>query len=302
MAVAASGWSSGWIAINQDETITLAHNRGGDVDDYAVELWFRDTDAGGIGVNTFAYGGFENAGVWQGAHWSNLTDAMINVHRFADDETADRIRLRIWTLDEPDHDSGWQPMAQGGAFTLTHSLGGDSEDYTTNLWFKDSLVYGINNRYFGSVEIGGEGHGAHWQELNDATIKVIRWANDTVAPDIRVRIVKDPPATVYDSGWLDIAAGDLITLTHDVGLNIGSSRVGLQWRDSSGLPTSFGQNMLWAGGEEVGDQFFGGHWQNLNNSTIEVYRQPDGARPAQVRVRIWAVEHKVYLPLVARNH
>ncbi len=290
------------VSINQGETITLPHNRGGDVDDYAVELWFRDTAASGIGINTFAYGGFENAGVWRGAHWSNLTDTTINVHRFANDETSDYIRLRIWALDAPDYDSNWQPMAQGGALTLTHSLGGDSEDYTTNLWFKDSLVYGINNRYFGSVEIGGEGHGAHWQELNDATIKVIRWANDTVAPDIRVRIIKNPPATVYDSGWQDITAGELITFTHDVGLNIGSSRVGLQWRDSSGLPTSFGQNMLWAGGEEVGDQFFGGHWQNLNNSTIEVYRQPDGARPAQVRVRIWAVEHKVYLPLVARNH
>jgi len=302
MAAAASGWSSGWVAINQSETITLPHNLGGDVDDYAVELWFRDTDEGGIGINTFAYGGFENAGVWQGAHWSNLTDATINVHRFTNDETADRIRLRIWIPDAPDHDSDWQPMAQGGALTLTHSLGGDSEDYTTNLWFKTPHVYGINNRYFGSVEIGGEGHGAHWQELNDTTIKVIRWANDTVATDIRVRIIKNPPATIYDSGWLDIAAGDLITLTHDVGLNIGASRVGLQWRDTSEPPASFGQNMLWAGGEEVGDQFFGGHWQNLNNSTIEVYRQPDGSRPAEVRVRIWSPEHKVYLPLVARNY
>ena len=302
MAVSASGWSSGWTPISQGETITLVHNLGGDVDDYAVELWFRDTDVDGIGINTFAYGGFENAGVWQGAHWSNLTDAMVNVHRFANDETADYIRLRIWIPDAPDHDSDWQPMAQGGSLTLTHSLGGDSEDYTTNLWFKTPLVYGINNRYFGSVEIGGEGHGAHWQELNDTTIKVVRWANDTVATDIRVRIIKNPPATIYDSGWQDIAAGGLMTLTHDVGLNIGASRVGLQWRDTSGLSTSFGQNMLWAGGEDVGGQFFGGHWQNLNTSTIEVYRQPDGARPAQVRVRIWTLEYKIYLPLAVRNY
>jgi len=301
-AAAASGWSSGWVSISQGETITLTHNLGGDVDDYAVELWFRDTDAGGIGVNTFAYGGFENAGVWQGAYWSNLTDAMINVHRFTNDETADYIRLRIWTLDGPDYDSNWQPMAQGGALTLTHSLGGDSEDYTTNLWFKAPLVYGINNRYFGSVEIEGGGSGAHWQELNNTTIKVIRWASDTVASDIRVRIVKDPPVPVYDSGWRDIAAGELVTLTHDVGLNIGASRIGLQWRDTSALPTSFGQNVLWAGGEEVGDQFFGGHWQNLNGSTIEVYRQSGGGRSAQIRVRIWSPEYKVYLPLVLNNY
>ena len=185
---------------------------------------------------------------------------------------------------------------------MTHSLGGDSADYTTNLWFKTPHVYGINNRYFGSVEIGGEGHGAHWQELNDTTIKVVRWANDTVATDIRVRIVKNPPATVYDSGWQNIAAGELITLPHGVDSNIGASRVGLQWRDTSEPPASFGQNMLWAGGEEVGDDFYGGHWQNLNNSTIEVYRQPGGARPAEVRVRIWSPEHKIYLPLAVRNY
>jgi len=302
MAVAASGWSSGWVAINQGETITLTHNLGGDVDDYAVELWFRDTDTGGIGINTFAYGGFENAGVWQGAHWSNLTNTTINVYRFANDETADHIRLRVWILDGPDYDSKWQPLAQGGALTLTHSLGGESGDYTANLWLKDSLVYGINNRYSGGVEIGGEGHGAHWQELNDTTIKVIRWANDTVAPEVRVRIIKNPPTPVFDSGWQDIAAGELITFTHNVGPNIGAARVRVQWRDTSGLPTSFGQNALWAGGEEVGDQLFGGHWQNLNASTIEVYRQPDGTRSAQVRVRIWLPEHKVYLPLVMNSY
>ena len=302
LAVAASGWSSNWVAINQGETITLTHNLGGDVDDYAVELWFRDTGVDGIGINTFAYGGFENASVWQGAYWSNLTNTTINVHRFANDETADHIRLRIWIPDAPDHDSGWQPMAQGGAFTLTHNLGGNSEDYTTNLWFKTTHVYGINNRYFGSVEIGGGGHGAHWQELNDATIKVVRWANDTVATDIRVRIIKNPPTPVFDSSWQDIAAGELITFTHNVGPNIGAARVRLQWRDTSGLPTSFGQNALWAGGEEVGNQLFGGHWQKLNDSTIEVYRQPGGDRPAQVRVRIWASEYKIYLPLALRNY
>ncbi|MEA3396915.1 MAG: hypothetical protein U9R05_05585, partial [Chloroflexota bacterium] len=76
-AATASSWSSVWVSISQGETITLTHNLGGDVEDYAVELWFRDTDAGGIGINTFAYGGFENAGVWQGAHWSNLTAATV---------------------------------------------------------------------------------------------------------------------------------------------------------------------------------------------------------------------------------
>ena len=58
--------------------------------------------------------------------------------------------------------------------------------------------------------------------------------------------------------------------------------------------------MLWAGGEAVGSNHFGGHWQRLTNSTIEVYRQPDGSRATEVRVRIWIPEYTIFLPLVTR--
>lgn len=41
-----ASWSSGWVDIATDTAVTFTHNLGGNPDDYAVELWFRDTDTG----------------------------------------------------------------------------------------------------------------------------------------------------------------------------------------------------------------------------------------------------------------
>ncbi len=38
-----SSWSSGWVDIATDTATVFTHNLGGDPDDYAVELWLRDT-------------------------------------------------------------------------------------------------------------------------------------------------------------------------------------------------------------------------------------------------------------------
>ncbi|MBN1262177.1 MAG: hypothetical protein JXB35_15975 [Anaerolineae bacterium] len=299
-ALAEESWTSGWFAIAPGATRVLTHNLGGDVAGYAVELWFRDTDAGGLGVNAFGYGGFEYLGQWEGGYWSNLTASAITVHRMADDAAADHMRVRIWFMTPPDYDSGWQAIVAGAPLTVTHALGGAAEDYTLGLWFQDDAPggLGVHHRYFGSVEHGGQVEGAHWQNLDDQNIRVARWADDAAVDRVRLHILETPPAPAYDSGWQDIAAGATLTLTHNVGGPVGTYRVALHYRDASGLPGSFGQNMLWAGGEAVGASHFGGHWQRLTDTTIEVYRQPDGARPTEVRVRIWTPT-LVYLPLVS---
>ncbi|MGC9358010.1 MAG: hypothetical protein ACP5GX_09090 [Anaerolineae bacterium] len=302
---AATGWSSGWFAITPGATEVLTHSLGGDVGDYAVELMFLDADAGGLGINTFGYGGFEDSGQWEGGYWSDLTITNISVHRMPNDETADMMRVRVWFMTPADYDSGWEVITPTLPLTLSHNLGTNSEDYTLSLWFQDDTPdgYGIHNRYFGSIEQGGQYEGAHWQNLDESDIVVRRWTDDTDVDQVRLRIVQTPPPPAFDSGWTSIVAGETITLTHDLGGQAGHYRVSLQYRDVSGLPTSFGRNMLWAGGEAVGSNLFGGHWQRLNNSTVQLYRQPGGTNPrdTEVRLRIWAPGRVVYLPLVTKN-
>ncbi len=297
-----TGWNSGWFALTPGATQVFTHDLGGDVGDYAVELLFWDTEAGGLGVHTFGYGGFEESGNWEGGYWSDFTTTNITVHRMANDETADRMRVRVWFMTPPDYDSGWQVITPTLPLTLTHNLGGDSEDYTLGLWFQDTTLdgYGIHNRYFGSVEHGAQYEGAHWQNLNETNIVVRRWADDVDVDKVRVRIIKTPPEPDYDSDWQTITAGETLTLTHNLGGLAGRYRVSLEYQDTSGLPNSFGRNMLWAGGEAVGSNHFGGHWQRLTNSTVQVYRQPGGTRDTEVRVRIWTPK-VIYLPLITSD-
>jgi hypothetical protein len=68
--------------------LTLTHNLGGDPMDYAVELWFLDTD-NVLGVNRRNYGGLEANGQWLGAHGEPLTSTTINVYRQPNDNSAD---------------------------------------------------------------------------------------------------------------------------------------------------------------------------------------------------------------------
>ena len=55
----ASSWGSGWVTIATDTCTVFNHNLGADPDRYAVESWFLDTDAGGMGINRRSYGGTE---------------------------------------------------------------------------------------------------------------------------------------------------------------------------------------------------------------------------------------------------
>ncbi len=300
-------WHSGWFTVTQGGWVELTHGLGGDVGHYAVDLWFWDVAAmegAGLGVHTFAYGGMEDDYAWQGAYWTNLTDQVITVNRKLGDEIADYIWARVRVVDATDYDSGWFDIAPGGnnAAILSHLLGGDAEDYTVSLWFKSAeSLPGVHSRYFGGLEWDGDYLGAHWQNLTASSIKVVRWAQDEDADQVRVRIVKTPPDPAYDSGWQDIAPDETLALQHDVGGRIGGYAINLQYRDVTQAVNNIGINSLWAGGGEDDGHYYGGHWQNLTNSTIEVYRQPDGQREAQVRVRIWMeASSTIYLPLIIR--
>ena len=101
-------YDSGWTAINQGQAIQSVHNLGGDVDDYLVDLSFKDGDSFS-GINQRAYGGMDHGanyppvGDRRGAYWRHLTDADIYVYRRAEDIYADEVSVRNWVTPYQDY-------------------------------------------------------------------------------------------------------------------------------------------------------------------------------------------------------
>ena len=87
-------YDSGWVAVAQGSEPILTHNIGGNVDNYVVDLQFKDTVMG-FGVNTLGYGRFYFGG-WGGASYYQLTTTSIMVTRGSSDPYAPQVRVRIW--------------------------------------------------------------------------------------------------------------------------------------------------------------------------------------------------------------
>jgi len=296
-----SHWSSGWVDIATDTAMVFSHDLGGDPADYAVELWFRDTDTGGKGINNWGFGGLGGSGSFFGAHWQKLTDTTIEVARRRDDTFADQVRVHVWFPDPPAWDSGWVDIAPGTLETLTHPVGGNVDDYVVGLWFRDTAPggMGINARCYGGTpnHSGHELRGAQWESLTDTTIGVWRNWHDAWADEVRVRIfVPDPPD--WDSGWVGINPGTVETFTHSLGGNPNLYLV-RGWQRTWWY---VGINHICVGGCEYPGYLEGTNWQNLTDTTINVFRRPDDTMADLVRFRIWVREFKVYLPLVLKGY
>lgn len=296
-----TSWSSGWVDIATDTATVFTHNLGGNPDDYAVELWLRDTATGGKGINSWGVGGFEAGGNFRGAYWQNLTDTTIEVFRHKDDIFADQVRVRVWIpTDPPAWDSGWVSIATDELKSLTHPVGGNVDDYVVGLWFKDTTPggIGVNTRCYGGFEAGGQLRGAAWQNFTATTIKVFRYPNDPWADQVRVRIFQ-PDEPDWDSRWVDLTPGAVETLTHNLGGNPNLYVVrGWQKDTDDGI----GINHRFVGGLEAGGSFFGSNWQNLTDTSISLFRQADDQVADQARIRIWVREYKVFLPLVLKAY
>lgn len=88
-------YDSGWVTIAQGQEKTLTHSIGSNVDNYVVNLEFKDPD--GHGIHIRGLGGYDAFGDFQnGAYWHLLTSSSINVYRRPVDDCIDQIRIRIW--------------------------------------------------------------------------------------------------------------------------------------------------------------------------------------------------------------
>jgi len=209
------------------------------------------------------------------------------------------VRIRIWIDSSPDYVSGWISLTAGAAATtLTHNLGGNTDDYVVDMQYR----YGgsnVNQRYFGGADFGtnpAPGHsendrvGLYWRSLDDTTITLFRRAEDDYADNVRIRIWVRPNPT-YDSGWVSLNQDQAQTLTHDVGGDPEDYVVDMQYRyDGSNV------NQRYYGGADFGanppsgmnaDDRVGAYWRSLTDSSITVYRRPEDIYASEVRVRIW---------------
>ncbi len=305
------GYDSGWTAINQGQAIQSVHNLGGDVDDYLVDLSFKD-GAGFNGINQRAYGGMDRGANYppadnrDGAYWRHLTGTDIYVFRRTEDTYADEVRVRIWVMPSPTYDSGWTAINQNQALQFIHNLGSDPENYLVDLSFKDGDNFnGINQRAYGGMDRGANyppadnRDGAYWRHLTDTDIYVYRRAEDAYADEVRVRIwVKPWPD--YDSGWTAISTEEALQFLHNLGGNPDNYLVELSFKDDN---ASFGIcHRAYGGMDLASDNRDGAYWRHLTDTDIYAYRRAEDTYADEVRFRIWVTPYHIYLPLVVRNY
>jgi hypothetical protein len=305
-------WASPWVDIATSESRAFDHNLGGDWEDYSVQVWFKDIDAGGYGVNNRAYGSLEDGGSWSGAFWRNLTGTSITVGRQPADTVADQVRVWIWPSQASNISCTlWTAIGKGSTVTVNHNLGGDVDAYVVKLWFRNTTsLSGVHQVYYGGAEAPGEMFGAYWYGLDTTQVKVYRNINDILADEFLLCVsVPDPPD--WNSGWVNINPNETKTLNHPLlGGNINRYIVRMEFKSvplDSAPQDLMGIHHYAYGGDAANAltedaQYVGANWQNLTNHSIDVYRWANDPYANQVRGRIWLRRLSIYLPLVLRNH
>jgi len=245
-----------------------------------------------------------------GAYWRSLSRNTVTIYRRPEDIYADQVRIRIWHYWQPtapDYDSRWVSLNAGGpAVTFGHYLGGSADSYLVDMTYKTRGIDGLNQRYYGGADFGthpAPGHAAndrvsvYWRSLTNARITLFRRAEDTYAPQVRVRIWKMPKAD-YDSGWVAISPNQSKQLVHNLQGSVYDYLVYLQYKSSGS-----GLNQRYYGGMDLGahppgglheNDRVGAYWRSLSNSSITVYRRPEDIYANEVRVRIWRMARPSY--------
>jgi hypothetical protein len=96
--------------------------------------------------------------------------------------------LMDMSLGVPDYDSGWIPISQDGAITLTHGLG--TTEVLVYLLAQDPISLGINHFSYGADFYADQKAGGYWHSLTQNRITVTRLRDDICWEQIRVMIWK----------------------------------------------------------------------------------------------------------------
>jgi hypothetical protein len=181
--------------------------------------------------------------------------------------------------------SGWITITAGECQTLTHNVvADDPDDLAVEMWFLDrDGDLGINRRYYGGLEDGGDWYGVYWQKLMTNTIGVCRGQQDDVADQIRIRVWVPPDNPDADSGWLDIAQNQTITFHHNLNITDTDLTVGLWFSGTEKGIHNYGYGGL---ADDIAEEMHGAHWHHLTNNTIRVTRHVSDSNIEQVRVLV----------------
>jgi len=287
----AAAYDSGWVVVNMP-LMTLNHNLGADVDDYFVDLEFRSlaTGEGAPGIHNKLMGcdtSGATANEERGAEIYSITSSNVYIRVGADDTLVDEIRLRIWFAAAAAWDSDWIARTSGSFVILTHSLGGNPDDYLVDLTFKTSggtvhkRSIGIDSYMGGSLQ----DKGGAWYALDDSLIKIWIGDEDTAINEFRVRIFQ-PPTPDYSSGWIALSQGNTQTLVHDLGGPWNDYFVVMDHKDSD---QDWGINNISSGGDDYSDShWYGAAWSNLTAQSVILERLEHDYVADFVRIRIWA--------------
>jgi hypothetical protein len=285
-------YDSSWLAVLPGETTLVPHNLGGLLDDYVVDVQFRDP--GGLGVHQLGFGGDRAGAATQtGGGWSGFSASALQLQRAAQDTQASEMRARLWRIPARQWDSGWRSER----FAIPQDLGGLAESYLVYMAFRDNGAggAGINQLGYGQDRYG-EGLntvfvGGAWNIWEGDTSTIIPWIglNDVEIDEFRIRIFEAAPA-LFDSQWLTLTAGTAVTWTHGLGSDpypsgapgsINDYLLDLTFRSPFGI---ISQYLL---GGDLG--YGGGYWSNLAPSNVQLYNEAGAGSSWATydRLRLW---------------
>jgi len=92
------------------------------------------------------------------------------------------------------------------------------------------------------------------------------------------------PRPNFDSGWVDVAPGAAVTITHNLGGDPEDYVVDMTFRDNI---LGSGIHQITYGGDVRPDSEKGVWWEALTATSIKAIRAVDDVRCQQVRIRIW---------------
>jgi len=88
----------------------------------------------------------------------------------------------------------------------------------------------------------------------------------------------------WSSGWLPLAPGSTLTLTHNLGGDPNGYAVEMWFRDAD---TAMGIHRFAYGGLEANGNWYGAYWQGLTANTVQVRRLPNDILADEVRIDVW---------------
>ncbi len=184
-------FDSGWQFLLPGDTGPLAHNLGGNVDDYIVDLEFADWPGhpphqmlyGGISFGNKTYNGNVDGQQW-GAFWHSLTNNTVNITRLPDDQKALMFRGRIWNRPNSKSDSGWVDIAADERKQLTLSV---DVNNAFIYYEQKSSAGGLNHGYYGGF-FGLDWRGSYWSNASGNKVDAVRSLYDISAEQVRFRL------------------------------------------------------------------------------------------------------------------